>query len=297
MRLIDSHAHLDFDDFHDDLSSVMLRAKQSGVEKIINIGADLDRSRASVLLADNYSHIFATVGVHPDEAEQVDFETIHDELMTLAQSSEKVVGVGETGLDYYQPPASSLQPLVIPVRKPGTQNTGALDHSSRAGMTKETKDNQKRLFQIHIDVARHLSLPLVIHIRNGEDEEAVSMAYEILSNHQSSNNNQQRGVIHCFTLGPEWAKRFVELGFYIGFTGIITYKNAQEIRDAVAAISLGRILIETDCPFLAPQKYRGQRNEPSYVVEVAEKLAEIKSLPLAKIAEQTTINVEKLFDI
>jgi len=259
MKLIDSHAHLDFENFHGDFDTVLRNAAEAGVEKIVNIGASLERSHASIALAENHDNIYAVVGVHPEEADSVDFGTIHDELLELAKSSNRVVGVGETGLDY--------------------------NHDS-------DKDKQKQLFQTHVDIARHLSLPLVIHIRNGEDELAVEEAYEILKK-----SDYQHGVIHCFTLNADWAKRFVDLGFSLGFTGIITYKNADEIREAVVATSLENILIETDCPFLAPQKYRGQRNEPSYVAIVAEKIAEVKALPLDKVAKQTTINAERLFNI
>ncbi len=260
MKLIDSHAHLDFDDFHDDFDTVLRRAAETGVEKIINIGANLDRSRASVLLADNYPNIYATVGVHPEEAGDIDIESVHDELLTLAESSKKVVGIGETGLDY-----------------------------NAHGFNKE---EQIKLFQIHIEVAHHLGLPLVIHIRNGEDEEAVATAYEILEK-----AGYFRGVIHCFTLNSDWAKRFIDLGFYLGFTGIVTYKNADAIREAAKFVSEDRFLVETDCPFLAPQKHRGQRNEPAFVTEVAEKIAEVKNLPVERIAEITFANTENLFQL
>lgn len=260
MNLIDSHAHLDFDDFHGDFDNVLHRAEEAGVSKIINIGADLDRSKASVLLADNYPNIYATVGIHPEEADKVNFATLHDELLHLVKSSKKVVGIGETGLDY---------------------NVQDAD-----------KENQQKLFQLQIEIARHVGLPLVVHIRNGEDEDAVNTVYEILKK-----ADYCKGVIHCFTLNADWAKRFFDLGFCIGFTGIITYKNAEDIREAVVATPLENILVETDSPFLAPQKYRGKRNEPSYVVEIASKIAELKGLTLEKVAEQTTINVETLFNL
>jgi TatD DNase family protein len=260
MKLIDSHAHLDFEDFHNDFDAVLCRAEEAGIEKIINIGTSLDRSRASVTLADNYPNIYATVGVHPEEAGDIDLENVHAELLNLAKSSKKVVGIGETGLDY---------------------NAHGFD-----------KEEQIKLFQIQIEVAHHLGLPLVIHIRNGEDEEAVATAYEILkeSGHSS-------GVIHCFTFNKDWAKRFIDLGFHLGFTGIITYKNAEEIREAAKSIPLDRILIETDCPFLSPQEYRGTRNESAYVLEVAKKIAEIRNLPLEQIAEITFTNTQKLFQL
>lgn len=265
MQLIDSHAHLDFDDFHDDFDAVLKRAESAGVTKVINIGASLARSQASITLAENYDNIYAVVGVHPEEADNVDLDSIHSELLEMAKSSKRVVGIGETGLDYYH---------------------------------EGDKEKQKQLFRTHIEVAKHLGLPLVVHIRNGEDESAVNETYEILKNFKLQISNSDRvGVIHCFTLDSAWAKRFTGLGFYLGFTGIITYKNADKIREAVAETPLENILIETDAPFLAPQKYRGQRNEPAYVTEVAEKIAEIKVLPLAKIAERTTMNVEQLFKI
>jgi len=285
MQLIDSHAHLDFEDFHGDFDTVLHRAEQSGVENIISIGVDLTQSGKVVTLAENYPNIFATVGVHPEEMGGINLETLHDDLLELAKSSKKIVGIGETGLDYY------TSPSVIPA-KAGIQGSVALDPSSRAGMTRELKERQKQLFQIHIDVAKHLGLPLVVHIRNGEDEEAANTAFEILKD-----SGYTKGVIHCFTLNADWAKRFVGLGFKIGFTGIVTYKSAEEIREAASSLSLQDILLETDCPFLAPQKYRGQRNEPSYVTEVALKIAEIKGITLEKVAKQTTINVKELFNI
>jgi len=300
MPLIDSHAHLDFEAFHDDFDDVMSRAHEAGVSKIMSIGVSLETSGAAVLLADNHTEIFASVGVHPEEANKVDFETIHNDLLSLAKSSKKVVGIGETGLDYYE------SPLVIPGsprveagRKSGTQSSGALDPSSRAGMTKDIKEKQTKLFQIHIDVARHLGLPLIIHVRNGEDEQAVNDVYEIIRNSKLEirNSSVAIGVIHCFTLDAGWAKRFADLGFSLGFTGIVTYKNALEIQNAVLATPLENILIETDCPFLTPQKYRGKRNEPAYVLEVAQKIAELKGITLDKVSEQTTINAEELFRI
>jgi TatD DNase family protein len=274
MQLVDSHAHLDFEDFHGDFDAVLKRAEEAKISKIINIGASLERSRTTVLLAENYENIFAVVGVHPEESDEINFDTIHDELIDLAKSSPKVVGIGETGLDYY--------------RLGGTDLRGM----TRAVMTDSEKKNQINLFQIHIDVARHLGLPLVIHIRNGEDEEAVNTVYETLKD-----SGYTKGVIHCFTLNADWAKRFVKLGFFLGFTGIITYKNAEVIRDAVAATPLENILVETDSPFLAPQKYRGQRNEPAFTIEVAKKISEIKEITLEKVSEQTTINVRKLFNV
>jgi TatD DNase family protein len=264
MKFIDSHAHLDFEHFHRDFNQVLQRATTAGVDCIINIGADLARSEASVVIAEAHSNIFATVGVHPDEAGSVDFATIHDSLISLAKSSDRVVGIGECGLDYYQVDMNNIDLI----------------------------SKQQELFKTHIDIAKHLGLPLVVHIRNGEDDQAAKDAYKILSD--SGYNN---GVIHCFTLDKDWAQKLVRLGFKLGFTGIITYKNANDIKEAVKTADIKDILIETDCPFLAPQKFRGQRNEPSYVLEVAKEIANIKNISLEVVAESTTQNTIKLFKL
>jgi len=154
------------------------------------------------------------------------------------------------------------------------------------------KVEQRGLFQLQIELAIENNLPLVIHIRNGKDESAAIDAYDLLSEYK-----KVRGVIHCFTLNKEWAKKLLDLGFYIGFTGIVTYKNAQVVQESVRIVPIDKLLIETDCPYLAPQKYRGQRNEPAYVLEIAEKIADIKSTELADIATKTTLNCENLFQI
>jgi TatD DNase family protein len=262
MKLIDSHAHLDFEDFHPDFDAVLKRAAENGVEKIVNIGADLERSRASVMLAENYSNIWATVGVHPDEAANINLEEVKLELERLIKSSRRVIAVGECGLDYYR----------------------TSDKSEIAA--------QNALFKAQLEIAREHHLPVVIHIRTGENDQAIKDAVGIIKEVEYFN-----GVVHCFTFGPNEAKSFTDLGFHLGFTGIVTYKNAIDIQEAAKETDLDKILIETDCPFLAPQKYRGQRNEPSYVIEVAEKIAELRGLTAEEIATKAAENTEKLFKI
>lgn len=261
MKFIDSHAHLDFEDFDKDFVDVLRRAEEAGVTKIINIGADLARSKASVILAENNPSIFATVGVHPDEADKIDVTEVKTELERLIKSSRKVVGVGECGLDYFRTESQEVMAA------------------------------QNELFKAHLEIAREHHLPVVIHIRNGKDEQALRDALAIIKEVE-----YYKGVIHCFTFGPEEAKVFSDLGFYIGFTGIITYKNSFEIQEAVKSLSLEKILIETDCPFLAPQKYRGERNEPAHVVEVASKIAELKNITLDEVAKESLKNTERLFE-
>ena len=257
MQLIDSHAHLDFPDYDNDRELVIERAKAASVGKLINVGADLKQSKIAVMLAQKYPNVWATVGIHPEEMPanlEKDIEAID-----LLAKEPRVVAIGECGLDY------SYDKIEVA--------------------------SQKELFKLQIDLAKKENLPLILHLRNGQDEGAARDAYEILK------NEKLRGVVHCFTMDKHWAKRFLDLGYYLGFTGIITFKNAEAIREVVQSVPLDRILVETDCPFLAPQRYRGQRNEPSYVVEVAEKVAELKSLSITKVAECTTKNVHDLFSL
>jgi TatD DNase family protein len=262
MRLIDSHAHLDFEQFHGDFNEVILRAKQSGVEKIVNIGADIKRSQATVELAENHDNIYAVVGIHPEEENELGLTESITELENLIKSSRRVVAVGECGLDYNNK------------------------------QSKEEKAKQLALFEAQIELAQGHHLPMVIHIRNGEDDLAYEDAKMVLDKNKVDN-----GVVHCFTFGPCEAQAFLDMGLSIGFTGIITYKNAEKVRDAVKIVPLDKLLVETDCPFLAPQGHRGERNEPAYVVEVAEKVAEIKGITTVEVAKATAENAERLFRI
>jgi len=258
--LIDSHAHLDFPDFDNDLDGVILSAKNAGVEKIINVGADLSRSKKAISVAEKYNNVWATVGIHPEDSENIDIPRAIDEMRALIAGSKRVVAVGECGLDY--------------------------------NYSENRKKEQKALFQAQVELAKELNLPLVLHVRNGSDESAARDAYDILQT-----SGHKRGVVHCFTLGAEWAEKFINLGCHIGFTGIITYKNAENVRSSVKNVPMKKLLVETDAPYLAPQSVRGQRNEPAYVIEVAEKIAEIKHIDIKEVAETTTSNCQRLFNI
>jgi TatD DNase family protein len=213
-------------------------------------------------LAEHHSNIYATVGVHPEEENEMGLTESINELENLIKSSRRVVAVGECGLDYFR-------------------------NSSKA-----ERDKQRALFDAQIELAQGHHLPLVIHIQNGEDDMAYQDAINILQKNKVDN-----GVVHCFTLGSCEAKAFLDLGLYVGFTGIVTYKNAEQVREAAKVVPIDRLLIETDCPFLAPQKYRGERNEPAYVTEVAAKIAEIKDISMEEVAKKTVQNAEKLFKI
>jgi len=255
VSFIDSHAHLDFTDYGSDLDIILERADRSGVSKIITVGTTLMGSKSSLGLANKYPFIFATAGVHPHEAGDVTEETYNGIKELLP--SEKVVAVGEVGLDYHY------------------------EYSPR--------DVQKEVFRRFIAMAREAHLPLVVHTR-----EAESDTMEIL---RSEKAKETGGVIHCFSGTPEMAMDCIKLGFYISIPGIVTFKKATNIHEVVRKVPIEKMLIETDSPYLAPVPYRGKRNEPSYVVKVAEKIAELKGLSVEDVARITTMNSEKLFRI
>lgn len=258
--LIDSHAHLDFPEFRGDIDLVLQRAHDAGVGKIINIGADLELSREAVRLAEKYENVWATVGVHAEYADDHQLEGLAEKIKNIALSSKKVVAIGECGPDY--------------------------NWNSR------NREKQLGFFKIQTDLAKELNLPLVCHIRNGEDETAAADAYEALAGAAL-----KKVIVHCFTLEKAWVKKFIDLGCYIGFTGIITYKNAENVRQSLKKVPLDKLLVETDAPYLAPKTKRGQRNEPAYIVEVAEKVAEIRKISIDEVERQTTENAEKVFNI
>lgn len=250
---IDTHAHLDFSQFENDLDNVLNNAKKNKVEKIINIGCNLERSQKTLDLANKFENIWAAVGVHPSDVQDFN-DSVLKEIYELAKA-QKVVAVGEVGLDYFHP-----------------------DYD---------KEKQKEAFIAQIKIAQELNKPLVVHTR-----EAGKDVLEILNKEKHA-----KVVIHCFSETQEFAEEALKRGYMLSFTGIITYPKADEVRQVVANTPLDRIMIETDCPFLAPQKYRGNRNEPAYVVEVAKKIAEIKEIGLDEVARVTTKNAERFFRI
>ena len=253
MKFIDTHAHLDFPQFKKDLEETITKAKENNVAKIINIGCSLERSQKALKIAENHKNIWASVGVHPSDIKDFNDDVLK-EIYELAKK-DKVVAIGEVGLDYFR--------------------------------GNDDKEKQKKAFIAQIKIAQKLDKPLIIHTR-----EAGKDLLEILN--QEKHN---KIVINCFSETQEFADKALNRGYMLSFTGIITYPKADEVRQVVANTPLERIMIETDCPFLAPQAYRGNRNEPAYVVEVAKKIAEIKEIDLDKTAEITTRNAERFFGI
>jgi TatD DNase family protein len=255
--LIDSHAHIQGKEYAGEAADVIARAREAGVGKIIAVGGagDMSSNTEAVALASAFPDIYATVGMHPHDAKDVG----EDELRQLRElaASEKVVAVGETGLDYYY------------------------NHSPR--------DMQRRAFTQFIHMARETGLPIVVHERDAAQEAAELLREE--------SDGDLRGVIHCFTGSYHAARVYLDLGFYLSFTGIITFKNAEPLRDVVRKIPLERMLVETDSPYLTPVPHRGKRNEPAYVRLVAETVAKLKEISLDEVATVTTRNVCELFKI
>ena len=258
--LVDTHAHLDFEKFDRDRPAVLARAREAGVVAIVTIGVDLPSSQEAVALAEAHEAVYATVGMHPHDAKALDGEVLA-RLRDLG-GHEKVVAVGEIGLDFYR----DLSP----------------------------RDVQRRAFRAQLAWAARLGKPVVIH-----DREAHGQIMEVLSGwavEQGGSPLEGRlGVLHTFSGDLVMAERAIELGFYLSISGPVTYKNARRLAEVVRAVPLERLLVETDSPFLAPHPHRGKRNEPAYVHLVAERVAEIKGLPLDKVAAATTANAERLF--
>ncbi|MCY3915319.1 MAG: TatD family hydrolase [Chloroflexi bacterium] len=267
MELVDSHCHLNFHRYDHDRAEVLRRAYKVGVKRIIIPAIDLDSCRQALELSATESSINAAVGIHPNSSGDFEASNI-DELRRLAGNA-KVVAVGEIGLDYH--------------------------------WDKSPKPQQWRAFEAQLALASQLELPVIIHNRDGRAGTAPSASEDVLSILESwaptvpAALRGRLGVLHSFSASGEIAQRALELGFYLGFTGPITFKKADALRDVARSIPIDRLLIETDGPFLAPQQRRGKRNEPAYVLYINAKLAELHDAPAEEMAQQTTSNAERLF--
>ena len=260
----DTHAHLDYPDFEADLPQVLARAEAAGIGKIISIGTDLASSGRAVALAEQFPQVFAAVGWHPSHATEAPGD-IRPALRDLARHP-KVVALGETGLDYHR----------LPSKEPGA--TAADDD--------RYKTKQAALFRQHLEVAAELELNCVIHQRDSlEDTLAQLQPFA----------DRLRGVFHCFANDAATMRRIVAMGSLVSFTGILTFKNGQNIRDALGATPLDQFMLETDCPFLAPMPYRGKRCEPAYVKEISEVAAQVKGCSLDDLSTATCATAERFF--
>lgn len=252
--LIDSHCHLDFPDFAPEIDAVVARAGAAGVGLCLTIGTTLKGFPQVEAVAGRFDNVCCSVGIHPHEA-KVEPIAGPGPLLERAQHP-KVVGIGETGLDYYYA------------------------HSP--------KEAQIRNFRAHIAAARQAGLPLIVHTRDAEDDTIDILREEM-------DKGAFAGVIHCFTGSPRLADAALELGFMISASGIATFKKSEELRQTLAQVPLDRLLVETDAPYLAPMPHRGKRNEPAFVVNTARVLAEVKGVSADELAEATTDNFFRLF--
>ena len=261
MKLVDSHCHIDGEQFDADRDEVIGRAEDVGVKIMLVIGTgeatNFDNFQRVVDLAEKHDNIFAAIGVHPHDAKTFDAK-IENRLIDLAKSSKKVIAWGEIGLDFYY------------------------DHSPR--------DVQYEVFRRQINIARALDLPIIIHSRDADDE-----TVEVLT--EECNYENFRGIMHCFGGTPKMAQKLMKIGFMISFAGNVTFKKAENLRDAARVVPLEKLLIETDCPYLTPIPFRGKRNEPMYVAETAKFLAEFYRIEVEKLANQTTQNFIDFFRI
>ncbi|MCZ4314931.1 TatD family hydrolase [Comamonadaceae bacterium G21597-S1] len=256
----DSHCHLTFPELAHDLTRIRQAMADAGVQRALCICTTLEEFAQVHALATDHDNFWATVGVHPDNEGVT--EPSLDDLLTRGRL-DRVVGIGETGLDYYRLHGRSVADMQW----------------------------QRDRYQVHIQAARALDLPLVIHTRSAS-QDTLSILRE---QGQGGPGPDARGVFHCFTETMDVARAALDLGFYISFSGIVTFKNAQDLRDVAAFVPMDRLLIETDSPYLAPVPYRGKTNDPSLVRYVAEQIAQVRNCSVAEVGRSTNANFERLF--
>lgn len=252
--IFDSHAHYDDKQFDIDREELLKELPNMGVGTIVNVSANYESWRRSVELAAAYPYIYAAVGTHPDEVGILNEDTFAE--MKAWCKKEKVVAIGEIGLDYY--------------------------------WDNQPREVQKKWFIRQLELARELCLPVIIHSR-----EAAEDTMEIMKKHAKG----LEGVIHCYSYAKEQAEEYVKMGFYIGIGGVVTFKNAKKLKEVADVIPLDKILLETDCPYLAPTPYRGKRNQSSYIPYIAEELAKIKQVPVEEVIRVTEVSAKKMYHL
>ena len=255
-NIVDSHCHLDFKDFQDDLDLVIKKAYDSNVKHMLSISVNLEDFNNVYKVANSYDNIYCTTGIHPNNVPENKNNELLFEKLSLNLKKKKVIVVGETGLDFYR--------------------------------NEENRINQIEYFNTHLEVSGLFNYPTIVHTRNAE-KDTINCIEKAVKKHST------KGLIHCFTSTMELAKKVLDEGFYISFSGIITFKKVDDLIDVVKYVPLDRILVETDAPFLAPMPFRGKRNEPSFVTHTLKKIAEIKKKNVEDMAQITTNNFFNLF--
>ncbi len=253
--IFETHGHYDDESFDEDRDELLTECEAQGIKLIMNIGADMKSSRATVELANRYSHVYGAVGVHPSEVSDMTDKDI-EELENMARSNTKVKAIGEIGLDYYyddNPP----------------------------------KDIQAHWFQAQLELAKKLSLPVVIHSRDA--------ALDTMNIMKEMKAEEIGGVVHCYSYSVEMAREYIKMGFYIGIGGVVTFANSKKLREVVADIPLDRLVLETDSPYLTPVPYRGKRNSALYIPYIAEEIARIKDVAVEEVYHVTFENGKRLY--
>jgi TatD DNase family protein len=275
----DTHAHLDYDDYQPDFADVLARAQAAGITRIISIATSLDSSRRALALAEKHEMIYAAVGWHPGNAHEAPAD-IRAELRELARHP-KAVAIGECGLDYYRLPSAnpeSWSPSLSLSPDTLKRELQQLDAAYKA--------RQAEIFQQQLEVAVETGLNCIIHQRSSFDDLFAQI---------QPFAGKTKGVFHCFGENLERLQKVLDLGWLVSYTGIVTFKNGQNIRDAVAATPLDKFMLETDCPYLAPVPYRGQRCEPAYVKEISETVAQVKLCSLDELSAATCRTAHEFF--
>ncbi|MDY6937427.1 MAG: TatD family hydrolase [Cyanobacteriota bacterium] len=257
MQLIDTHVHINFDTFQTELDAVCARWREAGVVQLVHSCVEPSEFESIRSLADRFAELSFAVGLHPLDADKWT-EEMAREIRTRAASDDRVVAIGETGLDFFKA---------------------------------ENAEQQYQALHSQLEIARDLDLPVIVHCRD-----AAKSMVGILRQFQEQHGDL-RGVMHCWTGNAQETQWFVDLGFYISFSGVATFKKATQVHEAVRVVPDDRLLVETDCPFLAPAPKRGKRNEPAYVRYVAERVADLRGVPLETLAAQTTSNARTLFGL
>ena len=257
MLIIDSHAHLMFSKFDEDIDDVLKRADQAGVKQIVNVGFNQESSRQAIELAEKYEQCYATVGIHPHDA-TLDDSSFIGEWGQMISTNEKIIAIGECGLDYFK--------------------------------SKIPKKVQKGSFKLQLELAARVGLPVIIHNRDSDED-----CLRILDEVSTQVGDKLKVVFHCYGSDLDFAKNLWDRGHMTSFTGTVTYPNAQELKEVAREVPMDKFMVETDCPYLAPQKYRGKRNEPSYVVEVVREIAKLKNLSFKEVANASTENAKRFF--
>ena len=255
--IADSHCHLDFPNLYNQLDDVVNRATLNNIKYLLTINTTLDSFEKIKIIIENYKNIYGTFGIHPHETKN-NIKINSDFIKNSINKSKKLIGIGETGLDYYY------------------------DHSDRK--------IQKKIFLEHINSALDLNIPLIVHSRNAEND-----TFEILKS--ENKNSNLKILIHCFTGSKVFAKKLIDINCFISISGIVTFSNSVELQDAVSILPLDRLMVETDSPYLSPVPYRGKPNEPSYIIHTLKKISEIKNISNEAMMKHTTLNFKTLFNL